>query len=237
MDSSAVKGCAAALVEELKVDPSVALRFARARKGDLKEASPFLRADLAWRAQKRPEATTQADCPTALASGVDRMLGCTPAGLPVVLVKIGLWDPSQYDADEYDRFNVYFMENLCRRGERFILIFDMKGWKLSHALYMRYIARLMSTLQDHYPERLAHALVFRVPGIFAASWRIIKRFIDTATASKVEFIGASAEAERSAFEAVGAWGLIPESYGGPRGGAVPVPNIPGEPNVSSAPPL
>ena len=40
---------------------------------------------------------TQADFATALASGCWRMLGCTPAGLPVVLVKLGLWDPSKYD--------------------------------------------------------------------------------------------------------------------------------------------
>jgi hypothetical protein len=76
-----------------------------------------------------------------------------------------------------------------------------------------------------------------VPGIFASAWRIIKRFMDPATASKVAFIGASPQDERSAFEAVGAWELIPEAYGGPRKGPVPVPNIPGEPNVASAPPL
>ena len=52
--SSAVEICAAALVEELKVNPKVALRFARARNGNFSKAAPFLRADLAWRAQKTP---------------------------------------------------------------------------------------------------------------------------------------------------------------------------------------
>jgi len=52
--SSAVETCAAALVAELKVDPKVALRFARARQGNFSKAEPFLRADLAWRAQKTP---------------------------------------------------------------------------------------------------------------------------------------------------------------------------------------
>jgi hypothetical protein len=68
-DSTPVTECAAALVEELQVDSRVALRFARARSGDLSKAKAFLLADLAWRGTKRPEAVTQADFPTALVSG------------------------------------------------------------------------------------------------------------------------------------------------------------------------
>jgi hypothetical protein len=148
-DSTAVTECAAALVEELNVDPSVALRFSRARQGDVRQAKPFLAADLAWREKHQPERVTQADFPTALASGCWRMLGCTPAGLPVVFIQLGLWDPSKYDVDEYARYIIYFLEKIMarERGGQFVLISDLHGWKLSHALYMRHIARLLSTLQ------------------------------------------------------------------------------------------
>ena len=186
-DSTAVTGCASALAEELKVDPSVALRFARARQGDLSKAKPFLRADLEWREKKHPEAVTQADCPTAIASGLWRMLGCTPAGVPVLFVNVGMWDPRKYDVDEYERCIIYVFEKLLGlgRGGQFVIVIDMTGWKLSHALYMRVIARLLSTLQDHYPERMSNTLVCRVPGIFASAWGIIKHFLNPATASKV----------------------------------------------------
>ena len=146
--SSAVEICAAALVEELKVDRKVALRFARARQGNFNKAEPFLRADLAWRAQKTP--ALQADCPTALASGNLRMLGCTSTGIPVLFVHVGLWDPSAYDVDEYERYLIYFGENVLRTSgsEKFVMIFDLHGWKLSHVGHMRKAARLLSTLQD-----------------------------------------------------------------------------------------
>ena len=36
-------------------------------------------------------------------------------------------------------------------------------------------------------------------------WRVVRNFFDDATIAKVEFVGASAEAERHAFENVGAW--------------------------------
>ena len=128
-DSTVVTECAAALVDALKVDPSVALRFARARQGNLSKAKPFLEADIAWREKKRPEAVTQADFPTALASGCWRLLGCTPAGLPVVFIKLGLWDPRKYDIDEYERSIIYFLEKIMGggRGEKFVVMFDMHG--------------------------------------------------------------------------------------------------------------
>lgn len=225
------------LVEELQVDLSVALRFARARQGDFTKAKPFLQADLVWRAMKTP--VTQGDCPTALASGNLRMLGCTTTGLPVVFIQVGLWDPSKYGVSEYERYLIYFFDNVLLRGggEQFVLIFDLHGWKLSHVAHMRKTARLISTVQDHYPDRLAKCLLMRVPGIFARAWGTIKNFMDDASASKVVFVGASPEAEKVAFDAIGAWELIPSSYGGPREGEVPVPNIPGEENVSLAPPL
>ncbi|KAJ1467363.1 hypothetical protein T484DRAFT_1859033 [Baffinella frigidus] len=148
-DSTAVTACAAALVEELKVERSVALRFARARQGDFSKAKPFLQKDLEWREKMHPELVKQADFPTALASGCWRMLGCTPAGLPVVIIQLGLWDPGKYDVDEYERSIIYFLEKIMGRGrgEKFVVMFDMHGWKLSHVMYMRNIARLLSTLQ------------------------------------------------------------------------------------------
>ena len=133
MPKSGVEICAAALEEEFKVEPSHALRFARARQGKLRKAQPLLRADLAWRAEKRPEAVTQADCPTALASGNFRMLGCTRAGLPVAFIHVGLWDPSKYSLGEYERYIIYCFEHMLRmgKGAQFVLIFDMEGKPLN----------------------------------------------------------------------------------------------------------
>jgi len=130
------------------VEHIVGLRFARARQGDFSQAKRFLQADLAWRAQKTP--VMQDDCPTALASGVWRVLGCTASGLPVVLIQQALWDPTQSGVDEWERFVIYFCENMVRmgRGEPLLMISDQHGWKLSHVAHMRKIARLVSTVKD-----------------------------------------------------------------------------------------
>ena len=226
-----------ALMERLNVDKATALRFARARKGDLVKAEAFLAADIKWRTETKPEAVTQADVSIALPSGCWRLLGATEGGFQVLFIQLGLWNPDKYDTEEYGRYANYFLEAMCKLGERFIVIFDMKGWKLSHAWHMKKIARLVSTLQDHYPERLEKALLMRAPGIFAGAWTVIKGFIDPVTVKKVAFVSSSAEAETMALKACGAWSVVPKCYNGDSDAAPPVPNIPGEKNIEGAPPL
>jgi len=236
-DSEAVTATANALQSRLAVDLATALRFSRARKGDLAKTEAFLAADLKWRAEVKPAGVRQADLPNALPSGNWRLLGQSTEGFPVLFVNLGLWNPSDYDVEEYGRYACYFLEAMCRIGERFIVIFDMTGWKLSHALHMRKIKRLVSTLQDHYPERLEHALLLRAPGIFAGAWKIIKGFVDPNTATKVRFVMASRDSESTALKEVGALDIVPTCYSGLNEQLVPVPNIPGEPNIAGAPAL
>ena len=96
---------------------------------------------------------------------------------------------------------------------------------------------LISTLQDHYPERLEAAILMRVPGIFQATWAVAKTFFDPNTAKKIFFVGSGAEAEKVAISERGAWGVWPACYGGPNQEPVPCPNVPGESNVADAPML
>ena len=97
----------------------------------------------------------------------------------------------------------------------------------------------MSTVQDHYPERLRAALLLRAPRVFAAAWAAIAPWLDAATAAKVSFVPpADADAERQALLDAGVPAAsLPKRYGGAiDDDAIPVPNFHGEPNVGDAPP-
>ena len=129
-------------------------------------------------------------------------------------------------------FVMYFLEHQAQMGERAIVIWDMAGWKFSYALQLRKTGALIKTLQEHYPERLEAALLFHTPGIFNAAWKLIRPMVDPVTAAKVEFVPSGGE--RAALEARGVPSkLMPKPYGGPlEVNNVPVPNIPGVPNVT-----
>jgi hypothetical protein len=233
---------AAALAAKHSIDAKTAMRFSKARKGDFKKADPFLAEDVKWRAEYKPQDVKQSDISAALPSGCWRLLGKSAedggrgSGYPVLFIDLSLWNPSEYDVDEYGRYVCYFLEAMCRIGDRFIVIFDMKGWKLSHALHLRKVKRLVSTLQDHYPERLEAAVLMRAPGIFASAWAVIKGFIDPVTATKVRFT-AGTDSELAAHKQLGVLDVVPTSYGGGNAKQVPVPNVPGEPDIEGAPSL
>ena len=230
-----VEACAGALEERFGVDRMTALRFSRARQGNLVKAERFLAADLEWREQTKPETLTQDDVMSCLGSGQWRLLGKSSSGFAVLFICTAYWNPTAYDAPYYGRFVTWFIERMVRIGERFVVVLDFEGWKLSHGLQLRKIFALISTLQDHFPERLEAAVLMRVPTIFQATWRVAKTFFDPITAAKVHFVAHGAEAEHEALRTWGAWALWPKSYGGPATAPVPCPNIPGEPNVDSAP--
>jgi len=231
----AIKECIG--VQELLTNqPSVAAldarRFLRARQHDTRKAIALLAADVAWRKERQPEAVTQADAPIALPTGCWRVMGTSSAGSPILWIQISLWNPGAFSLEEYVSFVIYFLERQAQMGERFIVIFDMAGWKFSYALQLRKTGALIKTLQEHYPERLEAALLFHTPGIFNAAWKLIRPMVDPVTAAKVEFVPSGGE--KAALEARGVPSeLMPKPYGGPLEVAnVPVPNIPGEPNVT-----
>jgi len=88
---------------------------------------------------------------------------------------------------------VYFSERLPRLGPTHVVLFDMSGWKLSHGTHARKLKALISTVQDHYPERLRAALLIRAPAIFELTWKMIKQWVDPVTAAKVHFLPGGAK--------------------------------------------
>lgn len=208
-----------------------ARRFLAARKGNQKAAKTMLDADVEWRKQAQPERITQDQVKTVLACGDWRLLGnADDTGYPVVWIQLSLWDPNAYNVESYGQHACYWLEHLSRIGERFVVMFDLAGWKLSHALHLRKVHTLVQTLQDHYPERLQAALLLRAPMIFSSAWALIKPVIDPVTAAKVAFVSKKDEIDTCKKYHI-PLGLLPQAYGGEASGPFPYPNLPGEPTV------
>ena len=226
---------AAVLKDEPSLSESDARRYLVARKGDYKKARAMLEADVKWRAQAKPELVSQAQILPVLDGGCWRQIGSTStSGFPVLWIQLSLWEPHLYSAETYGLNACYWMEKLTQIQERFIVLFDLAGWRLSHALHLRKVHTLVHTLQDHYPERLQAALLMRAPFIFSSFWALVKPVIDPVTAAKVHFVNVKLEAETLASHDIPA-SILPNLYGGDREGEeLPFPNLPGEPDLTHA---
>jgi len=207
------------------------LRFLRARGGDVTKARTFLEEHLEWRAHTRPAHITRERVDRVLTSGVCRLTGVTLERTGVLWFRVDMWDPSSYDVNAWLQFIAFLAERTTASADRFITIFDMDGWRLSHAMHLGKIHGMISVLQNHYPERLEAALLLRAPTIFDAAWRLIRPVIDPVTASKVFFVRRADEAQT--LPSFVAPEVLPDIFGGGKlpAASIPFPNLPGVENV------
>jgi hypothetical protein len=216
------------------------LRFLRARQLHLPSAETMFSVHLKWQARVRPSAIEQETARGVLSDGVVRLLDMG-TGIPAMWFQAGLWQPSAYSAHVFVTAIIYFVERALRCGEQFVAIFDLSGWRVGFTMHIPKIHGMITTLQDHYPERLHAALVLRARAVFHVAWKLIRTVIDPVTAKKVLFAPVEpAAAERALVNRFVDDDRLPKRLGGLSADEIPVPNIPGEPNLparaQSAPP-
>jgi hypothetical protein len=82
--------------------------------------------------------------------------------------------------DNQLRHLVYLLENaiinLPPEQEQMVWLIDFNGWSLSNYVPVTTVREATNILQNHYPERLAAALLYNPPRIFEAFWKV-KLFI------------------------------------------------------------
>ena len=198
-------------------------------------AAKMLEAHVKWRDEVKPGEVTQADISKSLPSGCWRVLGLTDDGSPVLWVQVSKWNPHEYSFEEYQNYVAYFVhhaETMFSNATEYSVVFDMAGWGLWMARYLSYINRLVKIAQDHYPERLRTVLLLNTPMLFRASWALIKPWLDAKTAAKVHFIRGQKALLKSMDDVHFKRDLLPKTLGGDLDDeSIPIPNIPGEPNV------
>lgn len=200
------------------LDDALLLRFLRKRQFNLKKSEELLRQHLEWREKVRPQAIKPKDIETSLSDGSWREAGKAKDGSSIIYVQAALWNYNDYTLEEYIKF-VAFWANRTTRSmadsglERFVILFDMKGWSLGMAKPnpMRMIANLISIQQCQYPETLHTAILVNVPFIFWGAWKVIQNFLDRDTASRVIFAS-----KKEDMLALIDSSLLMEQYGGTR---------------------
>ncbi|EHA8586219.1 SEC14 cytosolic factor [Cocos nucifera] len=175
-----------------EVDNLMLRRFLRARDLDIEKASGMFLKYLKWRREAVPNRfISDAEVQNELIQKKVFMQGFDKMGRPIVVCFAARHHRSKRDMDEFKRFVVYVLDNICARipsgHEKFVGIADLQGWGYSNCDIRAYIAAL-DILQNNYPERLGKVLLIHVPYIFMKAWKIIYPFIDDNTKKKFVFV-------------------------------------------------
>ena len=169
------------------------LRYLRARDYNVKKSSAMMKATLAWRAEYRPWEISARDplLEQEAVTGKQYRHGYDRHGHPVIVMRPGL-ENFVGDSDARFRYWVYTMEAAVRdaeaRGcEKLVWLIDYKGWSMKSTDSKTSKATL-STVQNHYPERLFVGLMLDPPFAFWLFWKILTPFMADVTKKKVQFV-------------------------------------------------
>lgn len=103
---------------------------------------------------------------------------------------------TKWDEESFVAGNIYMLERALAATERrtdgmvtkILNFYDYNGYAMRNSPPPLLIARLMSDLRDHWPDRLEGVYIVDSPWIFRTFWRIIKHFIDPVTIGLVNFV-------------------------------------------------
>ncbi|XP_037279886.2 SEC14-like protein 2 [Rhipicephalus microplus] len=215
-------------------DDRYLLRWLRARDFNLNKAEQMLRAHVEWRKQfGTDDVMTWPESPEVLRkyypggfTGYDR------EGRPVAIIPFGSCDLkgllNSVSIDDVMRHVVRQFEDVeedikrqCKKLDKPIetitYIFDFDGFALSTLAsrsVIDYLATLMCTFEDNYPERLHRAYVVNAPRYFPLFWKIIRPFLSDLTARKLALYGKDEQAWKKALlEEIDA-DQLPRHWGG-----------------------
>jgi len=91
--------------------------------------------------------------------------------------------------EDMKKFFVYYLERLNREehGEQITVMFDCRNAGLKN-MDMEFIQFIISTMKDYYPDPLNYILVFEMPWVLNAAFKVIKAWLPPAAVKKIKFL-------------------------------------------------
>ncbi|XP_072990698.1 phosphatidylinositol transfer protein PDR16-like isoform X2 [Typha latifolia] len=166
-------------------------RYLEARNWNVDKAKKMLEESLKWRSTYKPEEIRWHEVASEGETGkVYRANFHDQEGRTVLVLRPGKQNTSSHDNQL--RHLVYLLENailnLPEGQEQMVWMIDFTGWSLTNSVPIKVARETANILQNHYPERLASALLFNPPKVFETFWKVVKYFLDTKTYHKVIFV-------------------------------------------------
>ncbi|XP_067141340.1 motile sperm domain-containing protein 2-like [Centruroides vittatus] len=110
-------------------------------------------------------------------------------GHSIILVKVKLHRKREEEAEDVRRFLVYWVEKLDRmnEGEGITVIYDCRDSGLSN-LDMDVIKFMIDLFKNYYPHTLGYLLVYDMPWLFNAAWKIVKTWLSKSAVERIKFV-------------------------------------------------
>jgi hypothetical protein len=164
------------------------LRYLRARNWHVKKATKMLKETLKWRVQYKPEEICWEEVAGEAETGKIYRSSCVDKlGRPVLIMRPSVENSKSVKGQI--RYLVYCMENAVQNlppgEEQMVWMIDFHGYSLAN-VSLRTTKETAHVLQEHYPERLAFAVLYNPPKFFEPFWKV--KFVGSLTFRNVMLV-------------------------------------------------
>ncbi|KAJ8924694.1 hypothetical protein NQ315_000845 [Exocentrus adspersus] len=176
-------------LERVKSDDGWLRRFLLHQENDVQNALNMLWTSVNWRKDNNVndinENTVKMDI---LCSGAFFPHGTDIDGCTLLIFKCKR-STKGVDANEIRRCVIYWFERLERqnKGEKITIFFDMEGCGLSN-MDMDFIKYLIGLFKEYYPYFLNYIIIFEMPWVLTAAFKIVKSWLPEKAIEKIKFL-------------------------------------------------
>jgi len=102
---------------------------------------------------------------------------------------VGNHEKGKDNMTELKKFFVYYLERLDREenGDLITILFDCRNAGLKN-MDMEFIQFIIGVFKDYYPWMLNYILVFDMPWVLNAAWKVIQAWLPPAAVKKIKFL-------------------------------------------------
>eukprot|EP00300_Choanocystis_sp_HF-7_P023889 c25278_g1_i1.p1 GENE.c25278_g1_i1~~c25278_g1_i1.p1 ORF type:complete len:287 (-),score=68.73 c25278_g1_i1:155-1015(-) len=207
------------------------LRFLKANTFNLPKAYRALLKHRDWVNEYKPSFILMRFVASPMKMGVWRLLGLDKMSRPIVLVRMGLFAVQpEFSLEDYVLMTVWYMQQLVYMMAKSctsscLCVFDLHGWRPSHALFNKYFLKSVEVVKLHYPFVLAKMFAIRPPWIFHQAFQAFRGSFDD---DRLTFVQ-NPDLGRVLLEHIDEQ-VLPILYGG-KARMPGVPNVPGIENL------
>ncbi|PHJ14957.1 cral trio domain-containing protein, partial [Cystoisospora suis] len=209
--------------EVLWLDDDLLLsRYLRSYNWNEDEARKQLLKTLAWRRERKPQNVSPYDVMKIAEKGSIYRKGFDRHGRAIIYFKPGRDAGTSSKASQ--EHILYTVERAlqsvkrCKGKDQLVFLLDFNGWGLSQLPTTEVSREIVTILNYHYTDVLAHAFIIDAPSFFDAVWRLVCLMVDPETAKKVVFLNSRKPEDLKRLREVVPEEYIERSIGGGGGG-------------------
>lgn len=177
-------------VEKWKKDDNWVKRFLVHNMGDVEQASTMALECLQWRKKLDVNSVNEKTLPKELMKIGGIYVGTEDKmGNKLLMFHGKLHHKDASLLPEKKRCIIYWMEKLEKEhvGKKVTVVFDMMDTGLGN-MDMEIIKFIINLFKYYYPNCLAYILVFELPWILTAGWKIVKTWLSARAVDKIKFV-------------------------------------------------